>query len=110
MREGQTVPLKLGDPVFQGDALQTGADGKLGVTLRDDTRLSLGPNTHLALSSFIYSPSDGRFGLVLRVTYGVLAFISGRIARLAPDAIRIETPSSIVGVRGTHLLVGVAQP
>ena len=32
----------------------------------------------------------------------------GRMAKLAPDSIRLETPSAIVGVRGTTVAVRVA--
>ena len=38
---------------------------------------------------------------MLKVVRGVAAYVSGRIAKLAPDAIRLETPAAIVGVRGT---------
>lgn len=94
----------------QGDVLRTGADGKLGVTLKDGTRLSLGPNTEVALKSFAFSPADRQLGFVMSVVKGVVDYVSGRIAKLAPDAVKIETPTSVIGVRGTHLLLGAAQP
>jgi hypothetical protein len=47
VREGAQVPAQLGQVVFESDGLRTGADGKIGVTLNDDTRLSLGPNSEL---------------------------------------------------------------
>lgn len=105
VRGGLEQPLKAGDPVFQGDILQTGANGQLGVTLRDDTRLALGPQTQLTVTTFAFSPADRRFGLVLRLARGILEYISGRISALAPETIRLETPSTVVGVRGTHLLL-----
>ncbi|MGE3179891.1 MAG: FecR domain-containing protein [Vicinamibacterales bacterium] len=109
-RGGQTLPLKPGDPIHQDDVLVTGADGRLGVTLRDETRVSLGPGTRVSLTQFAFAPGEGRLGLVLRVVSGLLSYVSGRIAALAPDAVRIETPASIIGVRGTHLLVSAGQP
>lgn len=109
-RAGQVQPLAPGDRIFQGDTLRTGPDGRLGVTLRDETRLSLGPNTQISLTSFVFAPAERQFGLVLHVVQGIVAYISGRLAKLAPDSIKIETPSSIIGVRGTHLLIGAQQP
>lgn len=109
-RNGERRTLKAGDPIFQADTLRTAADGHLGVTLKDETRLSLGPNTDVTIATFAWAPAEQRFGLVLRVARGLLEYISGRLAKLAPDSIRIETPASIVGVRGTHLLIGAAQP
>ena len=38
---------------------------------------------------------------------GVATYVSGRIAKLAPDSIRLETPAAIVGVRGTTLAINV---
>jgi hypothetical protein len=109
-RGGQALPLKPGDPIHQDDVLVTGADGHLGVTLRDETRVSLGPNTRVNLAEFAFAPGEGRLGLVLRVVSGLLSYVSGRIAALAPGSVRIETPASIIGVRGTHLLVSAGQP
>ena len=107
VREGRQVPAKIGESVFQSDGLRTGADGKVGVTLKDDTRLSLGPNSELRLERFVYAPADSGFGLVLKFISGVTTYVSGRIAKLAPDSIRLETPAAIVGVRGTSLAISV---
>jgi hypothetical protein len=38
-----------------------------------------------------------------------VAYVSGRIVKLSPDAVRLETPSAIVGVRGTRLVFQVAE-
>ena len=52
--------------VFETDALRTGADGTVGVTLKDDTRLSLGPNSEVRLERYVYAPGEGGFGMVLK--------------------------------------------
>ena len=41
---------------------------------------------------------------------GVAAYVSGKIAQLAPDAVRLETPVAIVGVRGTRFVAKVQAP
>jgi hypothetical protein len=107
LRNGVERPAQIGLPVFATDHLRTGADGRLGLTLKDDTRVSLGPNSELRLDHFEYAPADGRFGLVLKFVRGVAAYVSGRIAKLSPDAVRLETPAAIVGVRGTTLGIRV---
>ena len=110
IRAGQEQPAVLGLGLSSGDSLKTGANGRVGVTLKDDTRLSLGPNTELVLATFAYAPTDGQLGLLMRVVHGVVAYVSGRIAKLSPESIKIETPTSILGVRGTHLLISIGQP
>jgi hypothetical protein len=105
VRASGTVTAQAGQPVYEADALRTGADGKLGVTLKDDTRLSLGPNSEVRLDRFAFEPAEGRLGFVLKVVRGMAAYVSGKIAKIAPDAVRLETPSAIVGVRGTLIVI-----
>src|SRR5687767_4382779 len=107
VRDGAQIPALVGQNVFETDGLRTAGDGKIGVTLNDDTRLSLGPNSELKLERFTYAPADSGFGLVLRFVRGVSTYVSGRIAKLAPDSIRLETPAAIIGVRGTTLAINV---
>ena len=102
---GQRVPATVGTPVYEQDSLATGADGRVGITLRDDTRLSIGPQTTIEISRFVYAQSDSQFAFVLKVVQGVVAYVSGHIAKLSPDAVRLETPSAIIGVRGTRLVI-----
>jgi hypothetical protein len=41
--------------------------------------------------------------------HGTLAVISGRIASHSPDAMKVRTPTAILGVRGTKFLVQVKE-
>ena len=105
LRDGALIPAQAGLVVFQADGLRTGSDGHIGVTLKDATRVSLSPRSEVHLDRFLYAPADGRFDFVLRVVRGTAAYVSGQIARLAPDTIRLETPAAILGIRGTHLMI-----
>lgn len=106
-RGGQSIPATLDQAVFESDVLRTGANGRLGVTLRDDTRVSLGPASEVRLDRFSYASAEGGMQLVLKFVRGVAAYVSGRIAKISPDSIRLETPAAIVGVRGTTLGIRV---
>ena len=107
VRAGAQLPAEAGQAIFEADTVKTGADGRLGITLKDDTRVSLGPSSEVRVNRFVYAPAEGRLGLVLGVVRGVMAYVSGRIAKLAPDSIRLETPAAVMGVRGTTLAVRV---
>jgi hypothetical protein len=107
VRAGAVVPAQAGQLVFEADSVRTGADGRLGITLRDDTRISLGPGSEVRVDRFVYAPAEGGLGMVLKVVRGVMAYVSGRIAKLSPDSIRLETPAAVVGVRGTTLALRV---
>jgi hypothetical protein len=106
---GEVIPAQPGQPVYQADTLRTGSDGRLGVTLQDDTRVSLGGSSEVRVDRFAFAPAEGQIGFVLRIARGVMAYVSGRIAKLAPDSIRLETPAAIVGVRGTTLALRVTE-
>ena len=107
VRAGTLVPAQAGQEVFEADGLKTGADGRLGITLKDDTRVSLGPSSEVRVDRFVFAPAEGQMGLVLKVVRGVIGYVSGRIAKLSPDSIRLETPAAVVGVRGTTLALHV---
>jgi hypothetical protein len=107
IRQSAAIPAEPGQTLFETDGLKTGADGRIGVTLKDDTRVSLGPSSELRLQRFTYEPGRGSFGMVLQFVQGVAAYVSGRMAKLAPQSIRLETPAAIVGVRGTSLAIRV---
>src|SRR5688572_14583620 len=96
VRDGAQIPAQVGQVVFEADSVRTGGDGKIGVTLNDDTRLSLGPNSELKLERFTFAPADSQFNLVLKFVRGAATYVSGRIAKLAPDFVRLETPPSII--------------
>jgi hypothetical protein len=107
MRGSGLIPARAGEVVFEADGLRTGVDGRVGVTLKDDTRVSLGPSSEVRLERFVYAPAEGGLGLVLKIMRGAIAYVSGQIAKLSPDSVRLETPAAIVGVRGTSLAIRV---
>lgn len=107
LRKGDAIPAKVGEAVFETDGLSTGPNSRLGVTLRDETRISLGASSEIRLDRFVYSTADGQFAFVLRIVRGIAAYASGRIAKLSPDAVRLQTPAAIVGIRGTQVAIQV---
>lgn len=104
---GETIPATIGREVFESDHVRTGSNGRVGLTLQDDTRVAIGPKSEVAVDSFRFAPAEGSLGLALKFVQGVAVYVSGKIAKLAPDAVRLETPAAIVGVRGTTVAVNV---
>jgi hypothetical protein len=109
-REGQRLAAVPGMNVRQADNLVTGADGAVGVTFLDNSRLSLGPGSTLAIDRYTFDSTThaGQFDASLKK--GTLAVISGRMVKQSPDAMRVRTPSSVMGVRGTEFVVRVEEP
>jgi len=106
-RAGQTLPGDIGTRLEPSDTVRTGADGSVGITMQDDSLLSAGPNSVITLDRYVFDPTtrQGKFETTLQK--GSLAIISGRIAKQSPTAMKVRTPSSILGVRGTEFVVSV---
>jgi hypothetical protein len=106
-RAGRTIKAEPNLKLYLADVVKTGADGKTGLILEDDTVISMGFNSSLALKSFQFKPNEKKLSFIARVYQGTVTFISGQIAKLAPSLVHIETPHATVGVRGTHVLIKV---
>ena len=109
-RDGSRVDAVAGMGVRQSDVLVTGADGAVGVTFLDNSLLSLGPDSTLAIDHYSFNTTThaGRFDASLRK--GTLAGVSGKIVKQSPEAMRVRTPASVMAVRGTEFVVKVDQP
>jgi hypothetical protein len=105
--EGDIIKAKVGTPIYQSSVLNTRAQSSLGITLKDATVISLGPETEFAIDEYAYVPAKNKLKLSSRITKGSLNYVSGVIAKLQPDAVTVTTPSGTIGVRGTQFAVKV---
>jgi len=106
-RAGATTAAKPGVRIETSDVVRTGPDGSVGITMSDNALISLGPNSVLSLDSFAFDTTtyQGKFDTTL--TKGSLAVVSGKIAKQSPDAMKVRTPATVLGVRGTEFAVKV---
>ncbi|GFO66687.1 hypothetical protein GMLC_02660 [Geomonas limicola] len=107
IRDGQRLGATPGAGLREGDVLMTGAQGSLGVILSDDTLLSLGSSSRISIERFTFDPARGAFAMVLRLSRGLIEYLSGKISKLSPGSVHIETPVATLGIRGTHLIARV---
>jgi hypothetical protein len=95
--------------LLAGDRLVTGKDGRMSLTFVDNTRFAIGPSSSVSVSEFQYDRTRQRGSFVTKVDRGSLAVVSGRIAKSGPDAMKVRTPNTLLGVRGTKFIVDVPQ-
>ncbi|MCH8113634.1 MAG: FecR domain-containing protein, partial [Proteobacteria bacterium] len=107
--DGTRVQLAEGDPIFEGDVLQTGADASVKVRFADGTRFALGESARMTIDELIYDPGANQGSALFSLVQGTFSFVSGAIADTGPDAIMIRTPVAQIGIRGTELLITVDQ-
>lgn len=104
---GQTIKAIVGTPLQAGSVIRTGSHAALGVTFKDNTVMSFGPDTELTVDDYAYAPNKGNLKLGASLAKGTLAYLSGAIAKIKPDAVSVKTPTGTIGVRGTHFVVRV---
>lgn len=106
-RAGKRLPAPAGTQVQVGDKLRTGDDGAVGVTLKDSTLMSAGPNSVLVIDKFAFDPTSHQGGMAATIKKGTLAVVTGKLAKEAPESVEFRTPTTILGVRGTEFAVEV---
>jgi len=107
VREGGNVAAKVGDFLYEKDVIQTGADGAIGITFTDNTVMSTGPNSEVSLEEYRFDSSNFNGAMLTDMRKGTLTMVSGDIARSTPGAMKVKTPTAILGVRGTRFAVQV---
>lgn len=93
-----TRTLQAGDPVHQDEMIEVGLDASSELKLDDDTKLALGPGSHLKLDKFVYDPAKTSGSIVVDLVKGTFRFMTG-VAKKSTYV--IKTPSAAITVRGT---------
>jgi hypothetical protein len=104
-RGGQKLPAPVGAPVQAGDVVVTGADGSVGISFLDNSLLSAGPNSALAIDRFAFDSTTHQGAFETSLKTGTLAVVSGKLAKQSPEAMKVKTPVAVLGARGTEFLV-----
>lgn len=99
--DGSTEDISLGDPVYQGDVLETAKGAAVGLVFQDESVFSLGEIGIVALDEMIYDPVDATGFSVFSLAQGSFTFVSGQIAKVNPEGMVLKTPSAMIGIRGT---------
>ncbi len=108
-RQGAAIPAEKGMRIYARDVIVTGADGSVGVILQDNTIFSLGPDSRLALEEYVFAPDEGRFALLAKMIKGTFVYLSGVIAKLSPESVRLETPVGTIAIRGTRFAAKIVE-
>jgi hypothetical protein len=96
---GQAVETKAGDPVYLGDVVRTGADGRISINFTDGTSFNLTNNASMTLNEFVYDPNGKSNSTLFNLSKGTFTFVAGMTAKTGD--MKIETPAATMGIRGT---------
>jgi hypothetical protein len=95
----QAEQTKIGDIVYLGDVVQTGADGRVGINFTDGTSFNLSSSARMVLNEFVYDPNGKSNSTLFSLTKGTFTFVAGNIAKTGD--MKVDTPVATMGIRGT---------
>jgi hypothetical protein len=100
--------VKVGDGVEQGDVLRTKSLSKAQVTFKDNSTLTISPESRIAIEEYMFDAAKGQRNALLQVFQGmVLAVVSKIYQTEKPDFV-VKTHTAIMGIRGTEVGIRLA--
>ncbi|MDB5893224.1 MAG: hypothetical protein JWQ88_755 [Rhodoferax sp.] len=102
---GARRTLRPGDAVAVSEQVVTGPRSAASLVLRDGTTLMLGPDSQVEIKGFTYDAARQEGNLFLSMLRGTMRMITGLIGKAHPEAVQINTPTSLIGVLGTDFIV-----
>jgi len=101
VHDGQRHAAQANAPVFQGDTVETAEGAQVSLVFADRSTFVLKDKGALALDEFTYDAASKQGKETFLVARGAFNFVSGDIAKTAPDHAVLATPSVTIGIRGT---------
>jgi hypothetical protein len=99
--DGTVEEIAIGTPIYQGDIIETDADGAVNIVFADETSFAVSEEARLAIDEYVFDPATQSGSTDFSVLKGVFVFTSGLIGRDDPDDVQIDTPVGSIGIRGT---------
>ncbi len=105
LQSGATRAAEAGTQLRVSDRIVTAPGATASIVFRDGTMLTLGGGADVHVRDYVFEPRAGRYAFSLYMQQGAAIYESGKIGRLAPETVKVETPRATVGVRGTRFLI-----
>lgn len=109
IRQGKESNIKAADGLVSGDIITTQQETQLGILFHDGTALSIGPKSYISIDNYIFEPAKSKYDISLNMKKGTASFESGKMAKIAPEAVKFRVPDGVIGVRGTKFYVEVKE-
>jgi hypothetical protein len=105
VRDSGTVDAAVGSTLFVADRLVSSPGASAGIVFKDGTLLTLGPGAELLVRDYVFEPKDARYAFSVYLAKGSAVYSSGKIGKLAPESVKVNSPLATVGVRGTRFII-----
>lgn len=105
VRASGVVEAAPGVYLYASDKVVSGVESTAGITFKDGTLVTVGPSTEIHIRDYVFAPKEAKYRFDLYLAKGSAIYSSGKIGKVAPDAVKVDTPTATVGVRGTRFIV-----
>ena len=100
---GVREKIGSGDPIYQGDVVETADGGAVNILFVDKTTFALGGDARLAVDELVYDPNTHHGSSTFSILKGMFVFSSGEIAKIDPTDMTVKTVVATIGIRGTKV-------
>lgn len=104
-RADAKLPAVPGMQLFIADQLTSDAGASAGIAFKDGTLLTLGANSDVKVRNYVFEPTQAKYAFSVYLAKGSAIYSSGKIGKLSPESVKVDTPTSTVGVRGTRFII-----
>ena len=102
--KGVIVPVP-GNQLLRTDVVVTGLRSSSGIVFVDATQLTLDASSEIEISRYVFQPEVSKYDFSLFLKKGTAIYSSGKLGKLAPESVNLNTPRATVGVRGTRFII-----
>ncbi len=102
---GITREATVGSHLRVADRVVAAPGATAAIVFKDGTMLTLGAGGDIVVRDYVFEPKANRYAFSLYMRKGSAVYESGKIGKLAPESVKVETPNATVGVRGTRFLI-----
>jgi hypothetical protein len=99
-KPGETTRfIQKGDPINQGEVINTAGRGYAVIELKDGSKMTLRPDTSFSIPEYREGTSSD--GMLMSLLKGGMRAVTGALGKRNPQSVRVQAGSATIGIRGT---------
>ena len=103
---GEELTANLNTDIESYDNVET-ENGRLKIKFVDETQISLTEHTLVEITEYVYDPDPSKSKMAMNFVAGTARFATGGLGLVPKENIVIDTPTAVIGIRGTDFTTTV---
>jgi len=103
---GEELTANLNTDIESYDNVET-ENGRLKIKFVDETQISLTEHTLVEITEYVYDPDPSKSKMAMNFVQGTARFATGGLGLVPKENIQIDTPTAVIGIRGTDFTTTV---